>query len=169
MNHGQINDRLAALSQGFIILTQPAIPSEPGEGPFHDPSLGQHHEAGHRVASLHNRQGPATPTQSPLDQRSGITTVSPDQTQSRKQAAKFSQHRLGADAILNIGGVHYHRQQHAQRIYRNMTLAALDLLGGIIAPRAPFSAVLTDWLSRIAALGVDLRPSWARTCGRRAS
>ena len=52
-------------------------------------------------------------------------------------------------------------QQQSQRIYGNMALLALDLLARIIAmridTRPTFSALLTLWLSMIAAVGLASR------------
>ena len=50
-----------------------------------------------------------------------------------------------------------------------MALSSGDFLASVVAPRPPFSVVLTDWLSMMAALGVASRPSLSRTMGRSAS
>ena len=63
----------------------------------------------------------------------------------------------------------YHCQQQSHRIDSDMSLATHHLLTSVIATRPPFSVVLTDWLSMIAALGVGSLPSACRTLGRRAS
>ena len=44
-------------------------------------------------------------------------------------------------------------QQQPERIDQDVTLASVDLLARIVAVDPPFSVVLTDWLSRIAAEG----------------
>ncbi len=53
---------------------------------------------------------------------------------------------------------HYHKQQ-AQGVYDEMAFASFDLLApikadAVLVPVPPFSAVLTDWLSMMAAEGV---------------
>ena len=57
-------------------------------------------------------------------------------------------------------------QQQAFGIYREMALLAFDLLAGVIAVRIdrdpPFSALLTLWLSMIAAVGLASRPASSR-------
>ena len=50
-------------------------------------------------------------------------------------------------------------QQHSQRVYGDVALAALDVLAGIIAVGPPFCGVFTDWLSMIAAEGVGFLPA----------
>ena len=60
--------------------------------------------------------------------------------------------------ILPIRRLHGHRQQQAPGVYPDVPLAARESLAGIVAADSPFSFVLTDWLSRIAALGAS-RPA----------
>jgi hypothetical protein len=59
--------------------------------------------------------------------------------------------------------MHRSAQQQAERIYENVALLALDLLSRIVAmridARPPFSALLTLWLSMIAAVGLASRSS----------
>jgi hypothetical protein len=54
-------------------------------------------------------------------------------------------------------------EQEAGGIDADMALATLDLLGGIVAARAPFSVVLTLWVSMMAAVGLASRPSFSRS------
>ena len=54
-------------------------------------------------------------------------------------------------------------EQQAGRVDRDVTLAALDLFTRVVAPRPPFSVVLTLWLSMMAALGLASRPSRSRS------
>jgi hypothetical protein len=68
----------------------------------------------------------------------------------------------GAVGILNIGGVDDDAKQEAGGIDRDMALATLDLLGGIVAAWPPFSVVLTLWVSMMAAVGLASRPSVSR-------
>jgi hypothetical protein len=57
-------------------------------------------------------------------------------------------------------------EQQALRIYQDVALLALDLLAGVIAVRVdrgpPFSALLTLWLSMIAAVGLASRSASSR-------
>jgi hypothetical protein len=47
--------------------------------------------------------------------------------------------------------VHDHAQQQARAVDRDVALAPLHLLGGVVAARPPFSVVRTLWASTIAA------------------
>jgi len=62
--------------------------------------------------------------------------------------------------------VHNDNQEQTQRVHREVTLASLDPLTGIVpavllvlGEDPPFCAVFTVWLSMIAAEGVGSRPS----------
>jgi len=71
-----------------------------------------------------------------------------------------------AVAILNVGSVDDGVHQQALRIDENMPLLALDLLARVVARRidrrSPFSALLTLWLSMIAAVGETSREACSR-------
>jgi hypothetical protein len=70
---------------------------------------------------------------------------------------------------LDIGGMHHHRHHHAHGIHQQMACASVDGFASISPARPPFSVVVTDWLSRIAALGAASRPAATRTSVRRAA
>src|SRR5919106_263319 len=72
-------------------------------------------------------------------------------------------HRKQASRVLNVGRVHDHAQQKPLRVHRDGALAPFQPLGGIPAARAPFSVVLTLWVSMIAAVGLASRPSPSRS------
>jgi len=169
MNHCQINNVFAAVGQSLVVFTEPSVPVQPGEGSFHNPPLGQNCESRHVVTAFDDLQHPPAQVSRPFNQLPGVTSVGPDQFQSRETSPQLFEYQLGSIPILHIGGVNHHRKDQPQRIHHQMAFSALYLLAGVIAPRPPFSTVLTDWLSMIAAEGVGFRPSWRRTCRRRAS
>jgi hypothetical protein len=49
-----------------------------------------------------------------------------------------------------------HREDQAEAVDEDVPLAAIDLLARVVALRPPFSVVLTDWLSMMAAEGDSL-------------
>jgi hypothetical protein len=67
---------------------------------------------------------------------------------------------------LDIGWMNDRVQQQTQRIYEKMAFLALDLLARIVAmridPAPPFSALLTLWLSMMAAVGLASRSPCSR-------
>ena len=169
MTHRQIDDRLAAFGECLVILAQSAISTEPRERSLHNPSLRQDHEARHVVAAPNDLQNPPSQLSCPFDQPARVPAIGPDQLQPGEAALEQRQHQLGPVAVLNVGRVHHHSQDQAEGVYNDVALAPVDLLAGVVAACPPFSAVLTDWLSMIAAEGEGLRPSSSRTWRRRAS
>ncbi len=154
MNHSYMGSRLGCIGQSFVVpvsstgqaLAHPTAPAEPRECSFDHPSSRQHLKTVAVPGALDNLECPACQGPDPLDQLRPIP-------------------------ILDIGRMyhHHHRQQQPHGIYNDMSLSTVDLLASVIATRPPFSVVLTDWLSMIAALGVWFLPSACRTLTRRAS
>jgi hypothetical protein len=54
--------------------------------------------------------------------------------------------------------VYDHRKQITLRVYRNVSLAPLDLFARVRTAPPPFSTVFADCESMIATVGVALRP-----------
>jgi hypothetical protein len=50
-------------------------------------------------------------------------------------------------------------EDQAPGVDQQVPLAPVQLLGAIVAAAPPFSVVLADWLSRIAAVGAAARPA----------
>lgn len=71
-----------------------------------------------------------------------------------------------AVTVLDVGRVHDECENQTERANNDMTPAPERFLARIVSSIASFSAVLTDWLSMMPALGVGLRPSLNRTCDR---
>jgi hypothetical protein len=57
-------------------------------------------------------------------------------------------------------------QYVALRVDRDVPLAPFDLFARVVTPPPPFNAVLADCESRIATVGVALRPPALRPCSR---
>jgi hypothetical protein len=98
--------------------------------------------------------------------RSLIAAVGKQLFQERIHPEQGCKQQNAAIAILDISGVNDGMEQQPQRVYENMALLAFDLLTRIIAmridTRPPFSALLTLWLSMIAAVGLASRSSCSR-------
>jgi hypothetical protein len=96
-----------------------------------------------------------------------IATIGEDDLDEGEQAAGPAQQCVGPIAILHIGRMDYDVQEQAERIDENVPLAARDFLARIealrIDLRPPFCAALALWLSMTAAEGLASRPSRSRT------
>ena len=68
------------------------------------------------------------------------------------------QQELGAGSVLHIGRMNLHFEQETIGVYEDVTLTTINLLATIIATRPPFSVVLLDWESMMAAEGVLFLP-----------
>nr|CAM76839.1 transposase [Magnetospirillum gryphiswaldense MSR-1] len=99
--------------------------------------------------------------------RALVAAICEDALDERKQAADLLQYRQCAVAVLDIGGLDVGRQDHAERVDDDVALLAFDLLARVVTrridPRPPFSALLTLWLSMIAAVGLASFPAISRT------
>jgi len=170
VNHRQIDDALGGARQSFVIFAQAAVAIEPAEGSLDDPALGRNVKALLGLIALDDVHLPAGKLLDPLDKLPGIAGISPDFLQPSTGQANFLNHLLSSVAILLIGPMNHQADDQSERVDERVALAPFDLLACVItAQRPPFSVVLTDWLSRIAALGWGSRSSAWRTCAWSAS
>jgi hypothetical protein len=168
VDHADQYPRLAALRQELIVLGQPPVPGQPAEGSLHNPAPFQDDKP--LVRALDDLDDPGKPIQCPGDELTGVAAVGPDQLQTRKQPGQPLERQPSAIAVLNVGGVDDNRQDQPQRVDDDVTLAPDYLFARVVAPaKAPFSTLLTLWLSMIAALGVACLPALSRTFSRRVS
>ncbi len=161
----QEGERLAI--ETLPVLGQSAAAVEPGDGAFDDPALRQYGEAMQFVA-LDHLNDPVTGAGRDLRGFGPLVTgVGVDSRDERKPGPRtLVENKRRTVAVLDIGGVNRGTQQQTKRVYENMPLLALDLFSGIvtmrITPDPPFSALLTLWLSMIAAVGFTSRSSRSR-------
>lgn len=121
-----------------------------------------------RVGSFDDRQ---TPRSGGRNRAGGfrplIASIRKDRFDERKSPARVSENQPRSVAILHTVGMDDDVQQEAERVDKDMALAARDFLAGIealrIERRAPFEAALALWLSMIAAVGLASRPAASRT------
>jgi hypothetical protein len=136
---------------------------------FHDPTPGEHLEALAAFRPLDNLEPDVPPRPQrpqPGGEVSGIHAICPDQPYAGELVPQHLQHALGPVAVLHTGGRDRYRQDQPERVDQNVAFAAFDLFMGVKAAEPPFSVVLTDWLSRIAALGGRRLPAATRTSPR---
>ena len=156
------------ISQSLVILGKPSAPVEPSNGALDDPTAWQHYKSFSLIGALDDvsfelRQDSRERL---LEFRPLIAAVGKQLLQERIHPEQSGKQQDAAVAILDIGGVNNGVEQQTQRIYEKVALLAFDLLARIIAMRIdtapPFSALLTLWLSMMAAVGLASRSPCSR-------
>lgn len=168
IDHCQIDHSFTAGRQRLVVFAEPTILAQPAERPFHNPAFGQDNEAVH-LTTLNNFNNPAEGLLRPIHKSPGISSINPDSLQPPEAATQLLQYQPTTITVLDIRSVYYHSQDQPESIDEDMPFAARNLLFRVVTAVPPFSAVLTLWLSRMAALAVGLRPIFWRTCSRRRS
>jgi len=161
IDHSHIDHRFTAIGQRFIIFAESTVFGEPTKGSLHNPAFGENLKI-MKVTPLNNINNPMELLLGPRHKGTTITAIGPDQLQSRTPSTKLAQDLFAAGMVLNVRGMNDQGNNQAKRIDQNMTFTPLYLLARIVATVPPFRR-LTLWLSRMAALGVGLRPFLRRT------
>ena len=128
IGHGQINPDLTRLGQGFIVLAQAPIASQPRERALHHPTAGQQLKSLGPLGTLHGLHHPTAPMERPIHQRSGIVPVCPQQPQPRKTMDQLGQHPARSLLIRHFRRMDHDGQQQTQGIDDEMPLPTGDLL-----------------------------------------
>jgi len=162
IDHSNADHGFAALDRALVVFGQSAVLSKPSKRTLDDPALRQDHEL-MRVRPFHNLDDATVPAGGPLYKATGIAAIRPDHLETPPARAELLDQPLAPIPILHVGRVDDQRDDKAKRVDDDMALSPLDFLARIVTSFAPFSAVFTDWLSMMAALGVGLRPSNCRT------
>src|SRR5215218_7899936 len=81
MDHRHVDHRLGRGGEVLVVLAQPAVVRQPGEGALHDPAPGQHLEALDVVVALDDLEQPAAVLPDPGHQLAPIAAVGPQQPQ----------------------------------------------------------------------------------------
>ena len=140
---------------GLEVLGEPSIAVQPSQCALDHPAARYDIETARTSRALDNLQGPPTdPLQSRRELGAGIGTVGEDVTQPGEGVADGREHRGGAVAILDVGGVDLSGNQQACGVGEDVAFAALDLLARV---KAPWTAAFRG-LDRLA---VDDAGRWA--------
>jgi hypothetical protein len=169
IDHGGVDQILAALTRCLILFGQAAVAPEPAEGAFDDPPFLQHHEPFRFGWPLHDLQRDAGFAFAPRFQLTGVGAVGIHLLKARKPPPQVSEQFPGSLSVRQVCRMDPQIEDQTQGIDDQRAFAAFDLLGGIIAAGPPFSVVFTVWLSTTAALGLASRPSSWRTWPRKAA
>ena len=152
----------------FPITSQAPAPVEPRDRPLDDPALGFDDEALGLLAFLddlhcqarHRRSGAG------MEDRSRIGGIGEQLAQEGELPEQGAQEQHTTVAVLNIGAGDQRVQHETKRVDKKVALLTLDQLAAIEARRvdaeAPFSELLTLWLSITQAVGVISRPACSR-------
>ena len=168
IDHGNAYHGFTALNQRLIVFGKSSVLTQPGERSLDNPAFG-HDDKLVRLRTFDNFYDPAVPADRPIHKLSGITAIGPDHFKAPPPRTELLDQQLAAITVLHVGRVNDQREDQAERVNNDMALAPLGFLARIVPSVAPFSAVLTDWLSMMPALGVGLRPSSIRTRRRSCS
>ncbi len=148
------------------ILCETTAAVQPTDGPLDNPTLGQDDElAGVRTLDDLEIDLAAGLAQPSLEFRPRVAAVGIQLQQEWKQAEQRRHDQHAAVAVLHVRRVDDAVHQQALCVDEEMPLFALDLLPGIETMRVrdpPFSALLTLWLSIMAAVGLASRPTSSR-------
>jgi len=162
VDHSQLDHSFTANRQRLVVLAKSAIFAKPGKCTFDHPTFGQDHKA-MQLRAFDDLQYPMAKLSGPRDELAGVTAVGPNQSQSRETIGQFPQNQFGSITVLDAGRMHHNRHHQTKCIDHQMAFSAHYLLARIVTSVPPFEAVLTDWLSIIAALGLGWRPALIRT------
>ena len=165
VDHGDTDHGFAGFGEGFIVFREAAVFSKPCKCSLDNPPLGKDNKLV-SIRSLDDFNDPAIPAHCPIHKPSGITAIGPDHFEASPPRTQLFYEQFTAVTVLDVGRVNDQSENQAKRVNNDMTLAPKRFLARIVPSVAPFSAVLTDWLSMIPALGVGLRPFLIRTCDR---
>lgn len=167
MDRGDGDEGKERMGEVLPILGKAPVSSEPGESALDHPSAWQDDEAAHVVGTLDDFQSQARDFGDGIDDLVRmIAAVGPDELEPGVALADLIQHQSRAVAILYSGGMDHDPDRQPFGVDERVKLAALHLLCGVVTylvvSAAPFSADLSDWLSRTPAVGRASRPSFSR-------
>ena len=137
--HCDINPGLGAGFALFVIPHEAAMAHEPAEGAFHHPTPRENFEAARAVGAFDHFDNqfwthPANPLR---EVRPAVAAVHPHFSQPGEPRQEAPQEALRTIALRYAGGGHQKSQHQAQRIDQQMPLSSFDVLGLVVAHRAP--------------------------------
>jgi len=133
-DHGEADEGDGGARIALEIPGETTTATDPGEGAFHDPALGQDLEAFGSIGSHHDLQLPRSGARDDESHLlAAVAAVCEDAFDEGKQPPRPAQQFEGAVAILDIGGKNDDVQQETQGVDEDVPLAALDLLARVVA------------------------------------
>ncbi len=149
------------------VAAKAAVPADPGETALDDPSLRQDDEP-MQIGALDDLDLPAACSFDGVRHFAPLVSgVGENPLDEWKAPPHLAQQAAGAVAVLNVGRQNAHAEEQAERVDKDMALAARYFLARVEALRVdrgpPFCAALALWESMIAAVGLASRPCASRS------
>ena len=151
----------------LVVASKSPVSADPGERPFNNPTLREHHKAV-PVAAAHDLERPgASPSHGGFHLAALVARIPDDALDEGETPSGLPQQGLSPVSILHAGGVDGDGQEQPERVGQDVTLATGDLLARVIPGRVergpPLRAPLALWLSMMAVVGLASRPAVSRT------
>ena len=149
------------------VFRETTVMADPGQSALDDPAFGENDEA-MQLVTLDDLDRPGPGLGEGCRQlRPLIVGVGEDAIEKGEQATRVAvEDQPRAVAVLYVGRMNDDIQQEAERVDKNVPLAALDLLARIVALRIdrgpPFCAPLALCASMMATVGLASRPAFLR-------
>src|SRR2546425_8018597 len=128
------------IQANLIVTTESARFVQPAEGSFYYPPFWKNLESFGLIAAPDNFQPQFTKGPKllhPLDQRSQIAAIGPDNLQPPIQANQDVDQTLGGLAVLHSGGCDYNRPNHSPAVHWPVAFASRHLFFRAVAALSP--------------------------------
>ncbi len=128
-----VNGGFGMLGLSFIILSQPAVTTQPGESTLDQPAFGQNFETGSDAFDNFDLQ-PALQDE-PLEPSPGVgrSIRRPRRPCAPSQSSARQVQELGAVTILQGGAMDHEGENQSQSVDQEVSFSFVDLLASIIA------------------------------------
>ena len=113
--HGNSEMSLTTLSQRLVVFTVPAVPADPSECSFHNPTPWQDFKSHSLCGAADDLQDPSTALLRPFHDMS-VDRIGPNQLQSRSFSANLLQDTLGSVVVLDRCRMHDQSDDQSQRV-----------------------------------------------------
>src|SRR5664280_2065831 len=106
MYHCRIYECLTLFCQSFVIFTQTSISTQPSKCTLYHLSVGKYFKTFDVITALYDFQHPPTNYFDPINQLTGISSISPNKLQSRKCPLNVFQNKFSSISILDLSLIH---------------------------------------------------------------
>ena len=170
-DHGQLNHGPRAADGVFEIFGESSAAHDPGKRALDNPAFGQHHEGVLFLSARHDGQFRSGEDFGQKTRHlAAVALVGEDRLELGEPLARAVKQEDRGLAVAPIRAGDADIEQQAQRIDEDVAFAPAHFFARVVAAQEPpFSVVLDDWLSMMAAVGWGSFPALRRTLSRSAS